>query len=255
MPTPPSGYQAPYKLYQPKFSMNSSGTQITMTFGIASGVVANVNSSTSSWGYSYTTPDVSGELYMTAPNPNSNSYGRLQDLKDGDPQDSTNDGNGFRGPITFGYAITPAANGDPVNPTQSEFVSIATLPTTTYASQGSVNWIVPQISVQSIAAQFAVPSQPSYLWVGYKLAGAYAAATRWKSTTFWYSNANTTMLELDFQPIATWYSPSVSIIASGPAKVGNSATLTITVPNSVRTLTASDFTASGGTLSNFTRVS
>jgi hypothetical protein len=252
MPPPINGSQAPYRLYQPKFSVNSGGTQVTMTFGIASGVVRSVDSS--SWDEDYTTPQVSGELYMTAPNPNSNSYGRLQNLQDGDPQGST-DGNGFRGPITFGYAITPAVSGQPVNPTQSAFVSIGTLPTATLAL-GATNYQVPLISEQSLTAQFAVPSQPSYLWIGYKLAGAYTAATRWKSTTFWYSNANTTMLELDFQPIPTWYSPAASISASPVfAKNGGTSALTITVPDSLRTLTASDIVVTGGTISNFARVS
>ena len=167
---------------------------------------------------------------------------------------------GILGNLTIGYAVT-ADSGDEQEfqttyPTQSDYRSVVTLPIS--AEIPGVN--APLISQQVISFTFPMPSRRSTFFLGYKSSGGSGTALpiptaggagnydAFSSPDYWVREIG------GF--VTTWHSPSVTISASPTfAKNGGTSALTITVPDSLRTLTASDFVVSGGTLSNFARVS
>jgi len=103
-----------------------------------------------------------------------------------------------------------------------------------------------------------LPLQASTFWPVFKIVNTVGTGY---TEGQWYGSTNSYIVptaggsSYDVTAYGTWFSPGISISASGGASVGNTSRLTITVPDGVRTLTVNDFTASGGTLSNFTRVS
>ena len=168
---------------------------------------------------------------------------------------------GLTGDFTIGYAIT-ADSGDEASyqitqPTQADYRAFATLPRAIESTGNTA----PLISRQVISFTFPMPSRRSTIFFGYKSSGGFAGALpigRFTgSTTIYYdtySSPDYWVQEVGGF-VTTWYLPGVSISASGGASVGKTSRLTITAPVSLRTLTSSDFTVSGGTISNFTRVS
>jgi len=164
---------------------------------------------------------------------------------------------GVLGNLTIGYAIT-ADSGDAqefqiTDPTQSDYRAVATLP----ISEEIAGVNAPLISQQVIRFTFPMPSRRSTFFLGYKSSGGSGTALPLSTSTGNYDiffSPNNWVREIGGF-VTTWHSSGVSISASGGASVGNTSRLTITVPDSVRTLTVNDFTASGGTLSNFTKVS
>jgi len=165
---------------------------------------------------------------------------------------------GVLGNLTIGYAIT-ADSGDAqefqrTDPTQSDYRAVATLP----ISEEIPGVNAPLISQQVIRFTFPMPSRRSTFFLGYKSSGGSGTAlpipTASTGNYDIFSSPNYWVREIGGY-VTTWHSAGVNISASGGASVGNTSRLTITVPDSVRTLTVNDFTASGGTLSNFTKVS
>jgi hypothetical protein len=160
---------------------------------------------------------------------------------------------GLTGNFTIGYAIT-ADSGDETQfqvtqPTQSDYKAVATLPRATNLAGNAT----PLISQQVISFTFPMPSRRSTIFFGYKSAGGFAGASP-MGTYEAYSSPDYWVREIGGY-VTTWYSPAVSISASRGASVGNTSKLTITAPDSLRTLTASDLVVTGGTISNFTKVS
>lgn len=166
---------------------------------------------------------------------------------------------GIRGDLTIGYAIT-ADSGDEVefqrtDPTQSDYRAVATLP----ISEEIPGVNAPLISQQVIRFTFPMPSRRSTFFLGYKSSGGSGTALPFPTTGTGnysvFSSPNYWVKEIGGF-VTTWHATSASISASPVfAKNGGTSALTITVPDSLRTLTASDIVVTGGTISNFASVS
>jgi hypothetical protein len=146
--------------------------------------------------------------------------------------------------VQFGYVLYPAG-------------SVQGRPTTGYTQFAEVplkkKYSLATFSATTISATFATPVESSRLAVAVRFPGGSGTVPGFSPTLLpdtWRS------VDFSFDPDPlSWHSPGVSISASRGARVGSTSRLTITAPDSLRTLTASDFTVSGGTISNFTRVS
>ena len=229
---PTAGQTAPYALYKPKFSVNASGTTITISFAVASRVWTSGSGGLSASGSPQST---SGDVVMSDGLQAGDSYGEWVDL-------AQNVDIGFVGSVSIGYAVTANSGGQYVSPTNADFVAVATgIPLATLNPD-----TVPSISQAVFSADFAIPQSPSHLFVALRASGASSSGNYFQSPSTWYPS---------LRPKPTWYSPNVTISAS-PARVseGQTSTLTITTPSWMRDLSASDFDVIGGSLSNFTKV-
>jgi hypothetical protein len=250
----PTGSLYNYALCTPVFRCNSSATTIECLIGIAAyygtlagGVVqmervnppADLHPSNGTGGMRYT----AGQ-----------SIGGGAVLNDDLVELYYEPAYGLTGNFTIGYAIT-ADSGDEqafqvTEPTQADYRAVATLPRATAAGGNAA----PLISQQVISFTFPMPSRRSTIFFGYKSAGGFANALRVGSYDA-YSSPNYWVREIGGF-VTTWHSTSASISASPTfARNGGTSALTITVPDSLRTLTASDLVVTGGTISNFARVS
>jgi hypothetical protein len=244
-----------YKLYWPRFTSDASGTRVTMRWPISN----------------QTSPQLpAGSLVMagTANSAEPNGTTVAQNLFE-NPDAS------FIGTFQLGCAITANNANGYVLPTQSDYFAVGS-PLQLDPSGGLAT---PTITQTELVSEFAMPARPSTLFIGFKLPQAttgntspvgssFIAVNDYWSPNLWFGFSSDAHIFNDPSRISasgdwrdrnvvlsTWYSPGVSISASGGASVGNTSRLTITAPDSLRTLTASDFTASGGTISSFTKVS
>jgi hypothetical protein len=256
-----------YELRPAQFSMNAAGTQITAKLplyavrdtatpapkpAIESGAFWHMNSGD----YQRDTYQTFSPLWRLDFSSQSGSYDTYQTLTS----------------IVWGYAVVSEATqaarvtAERGKVWQSDFTSFATLPIRTRASFPT--------PPESVSFTFPTPTEPSWVWLGFKLPGAPGGPdNKWQDPNAWYANGvegpavngvpvapatfqvglNAWLFDGDFR---TWYSPSASISASPTfARNGGTSALTITVPDSLRTLTASDLVVTGGTISNFTKVS
>jgi hypothetical protein len=255
-----------YELRPAQFSMNAAGTQITAKLPLyavrdtASPVAKPALDSGAFWHMN--SGDFQNGTYQT--------FSPLWQL-DFSSQSASYDTYQTLTSIVWGYAVvseatqTARVTAGRGKLWQSDFASFATLPMRTRASFPT--------PPESVSFSFPTPTEPSRVWLAFKLPGAPGGPdNKWQDPNAWYAGGvegpavNGVPVAPDtFQggltpwvlngEFRTWYSPSVNISASGGASVGNTSRLTITAPDSLRTLTVNDFTASGGTLSNFTRVS
>jgi hypothetical protein len=249
MPTPISDF---YQVLLPRFSVNAAGSLITASFPVVKSHWTTSNSSGNSYAADGVLPSLQdGESYWMASRYATGSADSsyyvdrgfaLCDVSGGAAIDDA-----YYPPwdtLQFGYALYPAN-------------SVAGRPTTGYIQFAEVplkkKYSLATFSASTISATFATPSESSRFAVAVRLPGGTASIiaygqtllpNTWKGWDFSY----------DPDPLS-WYSPGVSISASGGASVGKTCKLTITVPDSVRTLTASDLVVTGGTISNFTKVS
>jgi hypothetical protein len=119
------------------------------------------------------------------------------------------------------------------------------------------NAVVPVVSQAELVAEFAIPQQASTFFSAFRVFGG--TQTAFTSATTWYGHTQASVVgnfEFAHPYLATWFSPATTLSASPIfAKNGGTSALTITVPDSMRTLTASDLVVTGGTISNFTKVS
>ena len=222
-----------YYVYKPTFSI-SSARRLVVRFAIL-----NSSSVTSA----------SEPLFMSqAPSDNTYRYAPMYWLSA--DYFGASGGDCF---LQVGCAITENNGGSPVIPTQGSVVSVGSpLP----MKDVPTNAVVPVVSQAELVAEFAIPQQASTFFSAFRVFGG--TQTAFTSATTWYGHTQAAVIgnfEFAHPYLPTWFSPSVSISASGGASVGNTSRLTITAPDSLRTLTVNDFTASGGTLSNFTKVS
>jgi len=244
MPTPVNDF---YNVLLPRFSINPEGTLITAKFPVV----------TSRWssGGGYTTPDGTPALqqgdslwmvsrYATNQSANWELSASLFlcDLSGGETIDDAV--YPAWDTVQFGYVLYPAG-------------SVQGRPTAGYTQFAEVplkkKYSLATFSATTISATFATPSESSRFAVAVRFPGGTGTVSgisptllpdTWRSQNF----------SFDPDPLS-WYSAGVSIRSSGGASVGNTSRLTITVPDSVRTLTVNDFTVTGGTISNFTKVS
>jgi hypothetical protein len=156
--------------------------------------------------------------------------------------------------LQVGYAVTANDSQGAVAPTQGQVVAVGpALP----MSNSDTSSTIPAISLPELTASFSLPDRPSTFWNAFRVFGG--VQEQFTSASTWYGHTGATAAsgyDYDVDPIATWYAPAVTLTASPvAAKQNAAATLTIQVPSWVRTITASDFTATGGTLTNFTKVS
>lgn len=257
-----------YEVREPQFSMNSSGTQITARLPIHAVRQTPVATPSLYSGFDWwmktshlsTWNNISGSTYQTRAS--------LFDLVD------ESLGAAMGGSVTFGYAVVAesvasarAASGRGTL-WQSDVSPFATLPLRP-AATGSA---VPTISSEYVSFSFATPSQPSRLWLSTKFPGASPSLSNSPFTdpTLWYSHniegpsvngvpvAPGTFYPYDpimwYGDLETWHVPSVSISLNPPGvRTGESATVTVQAPESLGTLTASNFVVVGGTLTNFSQ--
>lgn len=236
-----------YYVYPPAFTLNSSGTTITARYTI-------------SLSASLTSPPGMRPMTSTnyAPMGAQTFNQEKQQLDFSGTADTSYEPQ--QRSYQVGYAITSGVNySPPTFPAQSDCVAVGPLLPMRYRVSGQNNWTVPTITQTELVAAFPLPSQPSTFWPVFKIVNTVGMTGYTEGQ--WYGSTNNYILPAaggtpyDTTAYGIWYSASVNISASGGASVGNTSRLTITAPDSLRTLTASDFIVSGGTISNFTRVS
>jgi hypothetical protein len=246
MPTPVNTF---YNICLPRFSINPEGTLITAKFPVVTsqwsqssvvrfttaGGIPGLQQGDSSWmasRYAVNKPD---SWYLQ-------SGLFLCDLSGGETIDDAY--YPAWDTVQFGYVLYPAA-------------SAQGRPTTGYTQFAEVplkkKYSLATFSATTISATFATPVESSRLAVAVRFPGGTGTVSGF-SPTLVPDTWRSVDFSLDPDPLS-WYSPGVSIRSSGGASVGNTSRVTITAPDSLRTLTSGDFTVSGGTLSNFTRVS
>lgn len=224
-----------YYVYTPTFSINSAG-RLVARFAISTSNAASAPAE---------------PTFMAQQPSGGSAYGVMFTLGAGYyPWNATGDGCFLQ----LGCAVTADGSNGYVPPAQSDVVAVGSpLPMAGSAS----NSVSPVISFSEITAQLDIPQQPSTFSLAFKISGG--TQTRFLSATTWYGHTGEQAafpFDFPFPVLSTWYSPAVAFSASPVfAKNGGTSALTIAVPNSLRTLTASDFTVTGGTLSNFTKVS
>jgi len=156
--------------------------------------------------------------------------------------------------LQVGCAITANNAGQSVIPTQGAVVAVGSpLP----MKDVPANAVVPVISQTELVVDFAIPQAASTFFAAFKVSGG--TQNLFTSATTWYGHtqaAAASSFDFPWPHLPTWFSPTTTFSASPTfAKNGGTSTLTITVPDSLRTLTASDLVVTGGTISNFTKVS
>lgn len=236
-----------YYVYPPAFTLDSSGTTITVRYTISESA-------------SLTLPPGTRPMTDTTFAPmGSRTYNQEKLALDFTGIADTSYESQQRS-YQVGYAITSGVSYTPTPnyPTQNVCVAVGPPLPTRYRVSGQSSYTDPVISQTELAATFPLPLQASTFWPVFKIVNTVGTGY---TEGQWYGSTNSYIVptaggsSYDVTAYGTWFSPGISISASGGASVGNTSRLTITVPNSVRTLTVNDFTASGGTLSNFTRVS
>ena len=244
MPTEVTNF---YNVLLPRFSINSEGTLITAKLP----VVTSQRSSGGGWTIPSGAPALQqgDSLWMASRYATSQSSNWelsaslfLCDLSGGETIDDAL--YPAWDAVQFGYVLYPAA-------------SVQGRPTTGYTQFAEVplkkKYSLATFSATTISATFATPVESSRLAVAVRFPGGTGTVSGF-SPTLVPDTWRSVDFSLDPDPLS-WYSPGVSIRSSGGASVGNTSRVTITAPDSLRTLTVNDFTVSGGTISNFTRVS
>jgi len=221
-----------YYVYKPTFSISSAG-RLVARFAILTGSPA----------IAPTEP-----LYMSQSPSGGYGYGPQYPL-----YADYFGGSGTTCFLQVGCAITQNNGGGSVIPTQGDVVAVGVpLPLKDVPS----NAIQPVILQTELVVDFAIPTASSTFFSAFKVYGG--SQTLFTSETTWYGHtqaAAAASFDFTYPYLPTWFSPGVSVSASSGASVGKTCTLTITAPDYLRTLTASDLVVTGGTISNFTKVS
>jgi len=237
-----------YYVYPPAFTLNSSGTTITVRY--------TISQSTSLTSPPGTRPMTDTNFAPMGPK----TYNQEKLALDFTGISSTGDDSQQRS-YQVGYAINSGVSNTPTQtyPTQNDCVAVGPPLPCRYRVSGQSDYTIPAISQTELVATFPLPSQASIFWPVFKIVNTLDTGY---TEGQWYGSTNNYIVptaggsSYDVTAYGTWFSPAATFSASPTfAKNGGTSALTITVPDSLRTLTASDLVVTGGAISNFTKVS